>query len=403
MRPTCCAPPTTRAAVATGSSPSSAPPTSPMTPTHDRAGDRAVGPARATERDDQGSGNEGRGPRDRGAHRAWRQRQRHAAVLGRPLRAGDRRLHMPASTRGSAGEPVDAIASVASFFVSRVDAKADALLPPGLGLRGRVAIANARRAYARYLVASRTALAAARARRRAPATTALGQYRHQGPRLFGCALRRGADPHGRGQHDARGDATGLCRPRPGRTTSSRPRSGPRRSCAARGKRASTSTPSPHSSSARASARSATPTTSCSNASRQRRRGSPPRAEARSYVPTGEPTSEMHAGTHSHRARRRRPLGAWFTMTSARPGPSVCIPSHPPSRGHARATDRVLPLRRPRSIAYWNCSSDAGFRRPSCASCWRCSTAERACPISPRRLTRGPMRSAAPAEASPCAG
>jgi transaldolase len=51
--------------------------------------------------------------------------------------------------RVSAGKPIDRIASVASFFVSRVDAKADALLPPGSGLRGRVAIANARHAYAR--------------------------------------------------------------------------------------------------------------------------------------------------------------------------------------------------------------------------------------------------------------
>jgi transaldolase len=46
--------------------------------------------------------------------------------------------------------PVDAVASVASFFVSRVDARADALLPPGSPLRGRVAIANARLAYALY-------------------------------------------------------------------------------------------------------------------------------------------------------------------------------------------------------------------------------------------------------------
>jgi transaldolase len=52
--------------------------------------------------------------------------------------------------RVSGGEPIDAITSVASFFVSRVDAKADALLPAGSDLRGRVAIANARVAYARY-------------------------------------------------------------------------------------------------------------------------------------------------------------------------------------------------------------------------------------------------------------
>jgi transaldolase len=52
--------------------------------------------------------------------------------------------------RAAGGQPVDAIASVASFFVSRVDAKADALLPPDSPLRGRLAIANAHRAYGRY-------------------------------------------------------------------------------------------------------------------------------------------------------------------------------------------------------------------------------------------------------------
>jgi transaldolase len=53
--------------------------------------------------------------------------------------------------RLAAGDPVDAIASVASFFVSRVDAKTDALLSADSPLRGRIAIANARLAYARYL------------------------------------------------------------------------------------------------------------------------------------------------------------------------------------------------------------------------------------------------------------
>jgi transaldolase len=52
--------------------------------------------------------------------------------------------------RVTAGEPVDAIASVASFFVSRVDSTVDALLPAGSDLRGRVAIANAQCAYGRY-------------------------------------------------------------------------------------------------------------------------------------------------------------------------------------------------------------------------------------------------------------
>jgi transaldolase len=53
--------------------------------------------------------------------------------------------------RAAAGEPIDRLLSVASFFVSRVDAEADAALAAGSPLRGRVAIANARVAYRRYL------------------------------------------------------------------------------------------------------------------------------------------------------------------------------------------------------------------------------------------------------------
>jgi transaldolase len=53
--------------------------------------------------------------------------------------------------RAAAGEPLDHIASVASFFVSRIDVKANAVLADDSPLRGRVAIANARIAYQRYL------------------------------------------------------------------------------------------------------------------------------------------------------------------------------------------------------------------------------------------------------------
>ena len=52
--------------------------------------------------------------------------------------------------RAENGERLDTIASVASFFVSRVDGKVDALLAPDSSLRGRVAIANAQLAYSRY-------------------------------------------------------------------------------------------------------------------------------------------------------------------------------------------------------------------------------------------------------------
>ena len=55
------------------------------------------------------------------------------------------------SARAAEGAPLDSIASVASFFVSRIDTKVDAQLPERSPLRGRVAIANARVAYQRYL------------------------------------------------------------------------------------------------------------------------------------------------------------------------------------------------------------------------------------------------------------
>ena len=49
--------------------------------------------------------------------------------------------------RLAAGHPIDRIASVASFFVSRVDTKIDPKLPEGAPLRGKAAIANAKLAY----------------------------------------------------------------------------------------------------------------------------------------------------------------------------------------------------------------------------------------------------------------
>ena len=53
--------------------------------------------------------------------------------------------------RLAAGGAIDRVASVASFFVSRIDTVVDALLPDGSPLQGRVAIANAKRAYQHFL------------------------------------------------------------------------------------------------------------------------------------------------------------------------------------------------------------------------------------------------------------
>jgi len=54
------------------------------------------------------------------------------------------------SARAEAGEPVDKIASAASLFLSRIDAKVDPLLDDDSPLRGQLAIATARVSYHRY-------------------------------------------------------------------------------------------------------------------------------------------------------------------------------------------------------------------------------------------------------------
>jgi transaldolase len=69
--------------------------------------------------------------------------ERYEEVIEAHLRGLERRV--------AARQPVQEIASVASFFVSRIDAKADAVLAADSSLRGRVAIANAHHAYGRYL------------------------------------------------------------------------------------------------------------------------------------------------------------------------------------------------------------------------------------------------------------
>jgi len=68
---------------------------------------------------------------------------RYDAVVEAYLRGLERRVE--------AGLPVDAMHSVASFFVSRVDTETDKRLPEGHPLRGRAAVANAKIAYQHFL------------------------------------------------------------------------------------------------------------------------------------------------------------------------------------------------------------------------------------------------------------
>jgi len=53
--------------------------------------------------------------------------------------------------RALAGEPLNTVTSVASFFVSRLDTAVDTILPADSPLRGQIAVANARDAYRRFL------------------------------------------------------------------------------------------------------------------------------------------------------------------------------------------------------------------------------------------------------------
>ena len=69
--------------------------------------------------------------------------RRYEQAVAAYLRGLERRAHHGVELRG--------LTSVASFFVSRVDTKADAALPRSSSLRGRIAVANAKTAYDRYL------------------------------------------------------------------------------------------------------------------------------------------------------------------------------------------------------------------------------------------------------------
>jgi transaldolase len=69
--------------------------------------------------------------------------ERYEAVIDAYLRG--------LGARADAGEPLDSVASVASFFLSRIDTSVDGQLPEDSPLRGQVAIASARVAYQRHL------------------------------------------------------------------------------------------------------------------------------------------------------------------------------------------------------------------------------------------------------------
>ena len=184
---------------------------------HGLAGAGPVGPARAPQRDDQGPRHGGRHSRDRGADGARGQRQRHAPVRGRALRAGDRRLprraRAPRDGRAARGQ------HRVGRLVLRLARRRQGRRAAARGLRpARPRRRRQRAARLRPLPPPlrRPPLGDAPRRRRPPPAAAVGQHRPQGPRLLRRALRGKPHRARRGQHHAPGHVARVRRPRPRR-------------------------------------------------------------------------------------------------------------------------------------------------------------------------------------------
>ena len=111
------------------------------------------------------------------------------------------------------GGALDRVASVASFFVSRIDTAVDKKLEEiakagraeAAGLTGKAAIANAKLAYAKFQqTLQRSALGEAGRRRRPGAAPAVGLDGHQESEVLRRAVHRHADWTAHGQHHASG-------------------------------------------------------------------------------------------------------------------------------------------------------------------------------------------------------
>ena len=182
---------------------------------------------RPPEPDDQGTGDEDLPAGDPHPPRRGDQRQHHASFRQEAYALVAEAYLSALEERSVEGMAVDRVASVASFFVSRIDTLVDrgstrsarAAAPTDRArleaLKGKVAIANAKLAY-RHLPDFSLARAGARSpgRRRA-AAAALGLDLDQEPGLPRRALRRRADRPRHGQHDAARDHGRLPRPRRG--------------------------------------------------------------------------------------------------------------------------------------------------------------------------------------------
>ena len=90
-----------------------------------RRGRAAVERGRARQPDDQGAGHAAGSAGDQASDLQGHQRQRHAAVLAEGLRRGRRGLSGRSRSAVASGGDPSQVASVASFFVSRIDSAVD--------------------------------------------------------------------------------------------------------------------------------------------------------------------------------------------------------------------------------------------------------------------------------------
>ncbi len=119
--------------------------------------------------------------------------RRYAEVIEAFMLAMERRL--------GRGEDASRLASVASFFVSRIDTETDRRLAEGSPLRGRAAVANAKLAYQLFLERFSGSRWDALRHRPCPFTAAaVGVDLDEEPRLLAHALRRRPDRARHGEH-----------------------------------------------------------------------------------------------------------------------------------------------------------------------------------------------------------
>jgi transaldolase len=242
-------------------------------------------------------------------------------------------------TRVRRGQAVDHIASVASFFVSRVDTKVDERLPGHSHLRGRAAVANAAAAFSTYQRSIATErwqqLAAAGAHVQRPLWASTGTKNDAySDVLYVEQLIAPGVTSTRCPKQPSTPSPSTARPA-SPSTQIRP---PTASSTGSPARASTSTGSPPNSSAKASQLFATPTTNSSTASPNGSATSRPQPETSARGPDDrrpQPRQTSRSHRRSGPARRARSPGRYPTAPAGTALP-VARKHVPGRRRHRRA-------------------------------------------------------------------